>query len=346
MRLSGLASALYGRRRLRHLNPKLREGSFPPCSSRLSCDLANLSLPEFLDGIRCGVIALVIGVLASLAARRWSAGALSSLPIGGILLGIGYLGTLLETNRLLPSFALAIGVLAAGGLTAERLGWGWIGRALAAIPGAYLLTTQAGLVNGTTVLCVVALATVAGAALIPDIDDRGARLGVGPVLYTVSVVGMYETVPDPKLALALLGVALPLLLLGWPVPFGRLGGAGASVAAGTLAWAAAIGGTGRVSAVYGGVACLGILVAEPAARLLVRSPVPALGALRVRPSSTVFLALAQAVAVYVTSRVAGLNHDSRTAGIISLTMLALTVVAFVIANRVTASFVHNSSSTS
>jgi hypothetical protein len=343
MRLSDLASSLHGRRRGRHLSPKLREGSFPPCSSRLSCDLANLTLPEFLDGIGFGFIALVVGVLVSLAARRWSAGALRPLPIGGILLGLGYLGTLLETDRLLPSFALAIAVLAASGLTAERLGWRWIGRALAAIPGAYLLTAHAGLVNPTRVLWVVAVATVTGAALIPDIDERGARLGVGPVLYTVSVVGMYETVPDPKLALALLGMALPLLLLGWPVPFARLGGAGASIAAGMLAWAAAIGGTGRVSAVYGGVACLGILVAEPVARLLGGSPPPALGALRVRPGSTVFLALAQTVVVYVTSRVAGLNHDARTAGIVSLVMLCITVVAFMIANRVAASVVHSSS---
>jgi hypothetical protein len=260
------------------------------------------------------------------------------------LFGLAYLGTLRETNRLLPSFALAIAVLAVGGFLAEIRHWGPLGRALASVPGAYLLTTHAGLVNEADALWVVALATVAGAALIPDIDDRGARLGVGPVLYAVSAVGMYETVPDPKLALALIGVALPLLVLGWPIPFARLGGAGASVAAGALAWAAAIGGTGRLSAVYGGVACLGILVAEPAARLLARSSSPALNLLPVRPSSTVFLAIAQTGVVYVPSRVGGLNRDPLTAGVISLTMIALVVVGFVIANRSTARSLRNSPS--
>jgi len=293
-------------------------------------------LPEFLDGLRSGLVALIVGVLVSVASQHWRSNARRCLPIGGILLGLGYLETLRETNRLLPSFALSLATLAAGGFLAEQRQWGSPARALASVPGAYLLAAHAGLVNGDVALWVVALATVVGSALIPDIDDRGAQLGVGPVLYAVSAVGMYETVPDPKLALALMGVALPILLLGWPIPFARLGGAGASVAAGALAWAAAVGGTGRASAVYGGAACLGILVAEPAARLLVRTSRPALSLLSVRPRSVVFLAVAQTVVVYIPSRVGGLNHDPLTAGAVSLTTILLEIVGFVIANRVSA----------
>jgi hypothetical protein len=304
----------------------------------LACDLANLTLPEFLDGVRSGLVAAVVGGLAALAVRQWRRVPPRYLPIGGLLLGLGYLETLRETNRLLPSFALALAILALGGAVAGRRQWGWIGRGVAAIPGTYLLVTHAGLVNGTDGLWATAVATIAGAALIPDIDERGARLGIGPVLYAVSCVGMYETVPDPKLALALVAVALPLLALGWPLPFARLGGAWASVAAGSLAWAAAVGGTGRLSAVYGGCACLGMLVAEPAARLLSGSAAPVLSRIRARPRNTAILAAAQVLAVYVPSRVAGLNHDAVAAGAIASAEMILLIAGIVVANRVTASW--------
>ena len=82
------------------------------------------------------------------------------------------------------------------------------------------------------------------------------------------MVGLWESVPDPDFALLLVGAALPLALLGWPLPLARLGGAGAAAASGLLAWAAAVGGRGLLSAVVAGVCCLGLFVIEPVAHLL------------------------------------------------------------------------------
>jgi hypothetical protein len=97
-------------------------------------------------------------------------------------------------------------------------------------------------------------------------DRRWGNTGCTPVLLAISVVGLYYTVPDPGDALVVLGVALPIAMLGWPWPVARLGSTGGFAVAGLLAWVVVRGGSGRQSSIVGGMACLGLLAIEPVAR--------------------------------------------------------------------------------
>lgn len=122
----------------------------------------------------------------------------------------------------------------------------------------------------------VALAAVAAGALLADFDRRWRRRGLAPALLAVSAAGIYLTVPDTEAALAVLGAALPLALLGWPGPLARvpsqpppsLGVVGALAVAGLLVGTASAGSVGRPGAFVGALACLGVLVVEPVARRL------------------------------------------------------------------------------
>jgi hypothetical protein len=132
----------------------------------------------------------------------------------------------------------------------------------------------------------IAVAAVAG-ALLADFDRRWRRHGLAPLLLAVSAAGVYATVPDVEAAVVVLGVALPLALLGWPGPLApggvpvpgprpgpprppppSLGVAGSLAAAALLVWTVAAGGAGRPGSVVGGLGCLGVLAVEPLARLL------------------------------------------------------------------------------
>jgi hypothetical protein len=121
-----------------------------------------------------------------------------------------------------------------------------------------------------------ALAVAAGAVglALADFDRRWRRHGLVPPLLAVAAAGAWAAVPDVEAALVVLGVAVPMTLLGWPSPLVRsgqppsLGVAGALGVAGLFAWMVAVGAAGRPGAAVGGLACLGVLVAEPVARRL------------------------------------------------------------------------------
>ncbi len=128
------------------------------------------------------------------------------------------------------------------------------------------------------------------------------------MLYALTAIGVYATVPDTERALVLLGVSVPLLLLGWPVALMSLGSAGSYAAVGTLVWVAATDGRGRQTAVIGAIACLGLLVIEPAARLLRGRRATVLAVLPKSIWTVLPVAGTHLAIVYVASRVAGLRH--------------------------------------
>jgi hypothetical protein len=121
-----------------------------------------------------------------------------------------------------------------------------------------------------------ALAVAAGAVglALADFDRRWRRRGLVPPLLVVAAAGIWAALPDVEAALVVLGVTVPMTLLGWPSPLTRsgqppsLGIAGALGVAGLLVWTVAVGAAGRPGATVGGLACLGVLVAEPVARRL------------------------------------------------------------------------------
>jgi hypothetical protein len=181
---------------------------------------------------------------------------------------------------------LAVGLLLGVAATLACLAvWAWrrrdrrgapapvVGLALAAAGAAGIAATDPPAALALRLPWVAVVAGVAG-ALLADFDRRWRRRGLAMPLLAVSTVGIYLTVPDVEAAVVVLGAALPLTLLGWPVPFWRshpppsLGVVGALAAAGLLVWTVASGGAGRPGSVVGGLGCLGVLAVEPLARLL------------------------------------------------------------------------------
>jgi hypothetical protein len=144
--------------------------------------------------------------------------------------------------------------------------------AAAGVAGIVLTTDRpASLALPTPVLAVAAGAV--GLAL-ADFDRRWRRHGLVPPLLAVAAAGVWAALPDVEAALVVLGVTVPMTLLGWPSPLARsgqppsLGVVGALGVAGLFVWMVAAGAVGRPGAAVGGVTCLGVLVAEPVARRL------------------------------------------------------------------------------
>jgi hypothetical protein len=169
---------------------------------------------------------------------------------------------------------LAIGGLA-GDLVMHRTRGGRVWTVLFALPGAWTLAWHAGLVRpvqhhaaaGLGWVRPLVLVTAAfGGAAFADFDDQHRRQAWSPALVAIAAVGIYVTVPDTEQALVLMGVAMPLVVLGWPLALGSVGGVGALPVTGVLAWIGAYEGQGRPGAIVAALACLGLLVAEPAGR--------------------------------------------------------------------------------
>ena len=169
-------------------------------------------------------------------------------------------------------------------------------------------------------------AIIIGAPLVADLDIRAGPDGLGPVLFAASTVGVYFTIPDTDVALALVPIATLLVLAAWPRPLVRLGAAGSATAVGVLAWASAVGGLGRSTAVVGGVASLGLLAGEPLGRLVARRRRGALGGGPRGARYAAAVAAAQVLPVYVASRVAGVQRSVGAACVIAALDLGLVVV--------------------
>jgi hypothetical protein len=268
------------------LDPHLFLRPRPPCYSRLRCDLQAFDLPEFRDPLFFGALALLAGLVVIMTWREMRdrrrrrrlepTDVARPVPVAGLLVLAAALAGYQRTGHLVPGLALAILLLAGGGLVADVTGLPLLPRILLAAPGAYVLAEHSALPDPRWAVIVAGAMAALGAGLIADFDRRTAAYGLGPVLLAVSIVGLYECEPDPDFALLLVGAALPLVLLGWPVALARLGGAGAAAMAGLVAWAAAVGGRGMLSAVVSGSATLGLFAIVPVARLLVPWRVSAL----------------------------------------------------------------------
>jgi hypothetical protein len=230
--------------------------------------------------------------------------------------------------------ALSIGLLLAAGVVGEVIGLPPIARMILAVPGAIVLATGSGIPDPEWVRVFVAGTTVVGAALIESLDRRCDQLGLGPLLMAVSMVGLYETVPDPDFALLLVGAALPITLLSWPVPLARLGSPGAAAAAGFLAWADAVGGRGRLGTVVAGGACLGLFAIEPLAHLLLRGRPTVIERLAPRRSTPILIVLVQlGIAAACTRIASGGRSPIGAAEIASISLVFAVIATFALSER-------------
>ena len=283
-----------------------------------------LATIEFGAGLQAGLLTLVVGVVAGVV---WRLVRGTPLPAAGLLLAGGAVWGLNEAVSLPPGLFQGLVALAGAGLVAGTLPKSRTAGLLLAIPGAWALTSQGDLFEAEWIRWLVIAGTVVGGTLVADFDRRWRDAGFSPVLIAVSVVGVYVTVPDTEQALVLLGVSLPLMLLGWPSALAGLGSAGSYAAVGLLAWTAAAGGSARPSSIVGGVACLGLLAVEPLARAATPAASRVLDAAAGQWWGAVVVGVSHLVLVFVASRVAGLQPGAGEAAVIVSVELCLAVAA-------------------
>jgi hypothetical protein len=275
----------------------------------------------FYDGLWAGLLAgAVVAIIALVTRMR------RPIPLAGVAGAIAALIALARSVDVPDQLVTGILALAVGGVAAQLLGSKVVLRAVVALPGAVLV---AGAVDSDVswIGPFVLVATTAGAALVADFDRTYAPTGLGPVLTLVTVLGIWASVPDTEEAIPVVGALLPIAFLGWPRVLASLGSSGAPAVVGVLAWTAAVGGRGRLGAVIGATACLGIMVLEPVLRRIWPARV---GLLSNRSSSKHRLLVvcgAHLVLVAICSRVAGLERSPISAAII----VALAYVAVAVA---------------
>jgi hypothetical protein len=276
---------------------------------------------QFATGIAVGVVAAAIAV----ALRAATPHRPGPLPVGGILVSSGAL-VAIGHFRPVPA-AVVIGVLGVAATSALTslgpLPRPWV--ALGSLPFAWLIAFHGGLVELTWLRVTVLVAICSGGALAGWCDDVWAATAPGPALFALSAAGVYLCAPDTEEVRALLGVAVVLALLGWPLRRARLGRSGASAAVATFAWIAALDVRGRPASLIGALLCLGLLVAAPLGGALLPATRRALGGVD-RARRTPWLIMAQGVVVFVASRAVGLRAN-RNAEIVGALLVGIVAVA-------------------
>jgi hypothetical protein len=250
----------------------------------------------------------------------------------------------------LADLQLAAAGLALGLVAALACLWRWrrrrdrppavAGLALATAAAAGYVLTGAPAAPGPP-WWLLAVATAAVAAALAGFDRRWRRPALAPALLAVTAAGIWATVPDVEAALVLLGAAVPMALLGWPSPLaGRAAGpppgygvAGSVAVAAVLVWAVATGGAARPGSVVGGLACLGLLAVEPAARWLDPRRRGPLDPVERRPGLAWAALAAQLALVALASRVVGRLESAATALLLAGIGLGLAVAAGVAVAR-------------
>lgn len=203
--------------------------------------------------------------------------------------------------------------------------------AVAIAPGAVLLAVVTPLVNGTTSRVVIALATIAIGVGIRDFDAMNGPRGAPWLLFAVTAFGVYLAVPDTELARVMLGASLPFILLSVPKPVCPLGPAGSAALAGLFVWVVVVGGRGRPGSVVGGLATIGILVAEPIGRRMFGTVTDRTRDRHDRNqdawlSNALLAAFAQLILAVYSSRVVAREDAALNAFLVLLPLIAIAVV--------------------
>jgi hypothetical protein len=279
-----------------------------------------LSAGEFRLGVCIGGILTGI-VFVAAADRRPRV----VVPIGGVLVAGGFAVGLAHSGTVRASLVVGAALLALAGYFADRLRLHLVVAAAFALPGALLLALDLGAPPAAWIAPVSVIAVACASPLVADFDRRFAPDGWTAALYAISVLGVYFTVPDTERALVLLGVAIPLVFLAWPVMLAPFGSAGSFAAVGMLVWVAAYECRGREASLIGAIGCLGLLVVEPLARAAGRGSDTVIAALPRRQWSVLPVGALQLALVYVASRVAGLRTSVAEATLIVAFELAVAI---------------------
>jgi hypothetical protein len=260
--------------------------------------------------------ALAVGAMASCLLIAWWGATRRPPPVFGLVLGasfafaIGY--TIDRTGpftsgptRTPPGLVLGLALLGVVELVPYFRRRPSAAVALS-IPAAIAIAAHGELAGPSWLRWVVGTTIVVGGWLAQETDRRSRVDGLLPVLFAITAVGMYYTLPDTEESLVLMGVLLPMAATAWLLRVRSLGAGGVRIAVAICAWTVAAGGVWRDTAIIGGIGSLGVIAGAPVAPYL---------NLRVRPiamPSTWRLPAVSAIhlaAVYVASRVAGTATD-------------------------------------
>ena len=263
-----------------------------------------------------GGFGVVVGVLFWLLAGREQ-----PPPVGGALFAAAALGALHVVFRVPLAVVFGTAALAVAGVVG-RTPWN---RIIACLPGSYLIV-GVGELRGAPPVVALTVAVAVAAAFTADFGQGGRDRGIGMPLLALSTVGMIVTVPDTERAMALVGAALPLALLGPPLRAVSLGSGGAA-AVGVMGWVAATAWAGRPGATVGAIASVGLLLAEPVGRRFARRQPTAMSLLMQGGAmATVSLLAIHGALVLGVSRIAGLIGGAAPALIVAIVVLGVGAV--------------------
>jgi hypothetical protein len=265
-----------------------------------------------------------VALLVGIAWRRWRQ---EPAPLAG-LAAVAAAGLAMSIARPLSSNVWAgLGLLALAGAISP-----WTRRVpfvpvLMALPGAWLIGHSGLPESGWVVPLVVVVIALVG-PVISWFDENTPGSALPSLLFAVSVVGVWATVPDTEEALVLVGAIAAPTLLAWPLRLARLGAIGGHALVGLYVWVIAWGGRGREGSIVGAVAALGMLIGAPIGAWIARKQnVTTAG------WPGIWLLALQVLVVVVTTRVAGLQTDPIDAASIAMPALVVALLLWVVAER-------------
>jgi hypothetical protein len=254
----------------------------------------------FQTGLRFGVAALALALILSLIMRRSG----RPTPVGGILIGVASLASLVALDEDVSVEMLAFGLILVGAFAARILrSRDWIAP-LAVLPGAIWLAIGTTVTDYLWIRIIIVLLVPLGGFLINDFEKRYERMGLGVVFYALACLGVFVAVPDTEWARVLIAVAVPITFAAWPRVGISIGSEGAYLAVALLIIVTAHGGGERPASMVGSIASLGLLLIEPLAIYLSPSVVGLTTSMRQNWAGAVVASLPQFAVVALCSRVA------------------------------------------
>lgn len=281
---------------------------------------------EFVTGLVFGAGALVLAWGSGLVRRRRT-------RVGGVLLALAALLALQVAGSVPPGMWWGLGSLAVAGLAVQT--WPALSPfgAAIAIPGAWLVGMEAALPGDRWVRWFVVIVIVIASPLVSRFAAHPVTGTWAPMMFAVFSIGIFLSVPDTEEALVLLGVSLPMVALSLPGSPSRFGAGGAYASVGVALWVIASGGVGRPAAIIGATACLGLLLADPVARLISPGRGSLLDRLPAGWGGLAVAAFVQLVLVVAVARTAGLAETVTTASLVAAVFLVLEVAVLVVGGR-------------
>ncbi len=249
------------------------------------------------------------------------------IRLGGVAFCLGAVSTSLATDgRVDGTVAMIIGLplLAAAGAATRARRWRFAARTLVLLPGAAVVGIGVAAESGWWMAPILVGFVLLGAAAITDPRTPPSFDSVGPILLAITLLGIYACVPETEDAAIVLGVALPLVLVAWPVRAVELGRGGSAACVGVMAWLAGAGGSARHGSVIGALACIGLLGSVPLLAALDRRFGPTrASSLSLEVPTQVVLLVVDLFVVAICSRVAGRQSSVWTSGLIAIVALAV-----------------------